>query len=138
MVPAAQIGRRAGFGFAQTSTQPFGDPATLKWIVDAVPDQDHVSNKGAVQEKRFFSGDRAAKTFVREMVEGHYFVAVRTAPGSRPAWQMTSEEAYRWGSEKDVSEEVVLKRFGQRSPAHALPRVASALRFGSDAHAISA
>jgi hypothetical protein len=111
MVPAAQIGRRAvgrlrhaglrrfaaksgglvvGFGFGQTSTQPFGDPAMLKWIVDAVPDQDHVWNKGAVQEKRFFSGDRAAKAFVREMVEGHYFVAVRTAPGSRPAWQMTS------------------------------------------------
>jgi hypothetical protein len=110
----------------------------LKWIVDAVPDQDCVWNKGAVQEKRFFSGDRAAKAFVREMVEGHYFVAVRTAPGSRPAWHMTSEEAYRWGSEKDVSDDLVLKRFGQRSLTHALPQVASALRFGGSAHAISA
>jgi hypothetical protein len=123
---------------ARRALNPYGDPALLKWIVDAVPDQDHVSNKGAVQEKRFFSGDRAAKTFVREMVEGQYFVAVRTAPGSRPGWQMTSEEAYRWGSEKDVSDEVVPKRFGRRSLAHALPQVASALRFGSDAHAISA
>jgi hypothetical protein len=97
----------------------------LKWIADAVPDQDHALNKGAVREKRFFSGDRAAKTFVREMVDGHYFVAVRTAPGSRPAWQMTSEEAYRWGAEMDVSDEVVLKRFGQRSLAYALPQVAT-------------
>jgi hypothetical protein len=105
----------------------------LKWIVDAVPDQDHVSNKGAVPEKRFFSEDRAAKTFVREMVEGRYFVAVRTAPGIRPAWQMTSEEAYRWGAEKDVSDEFVLKKVDQ----HALPQVASALRVGSQAHASS-
>jgi hypothetical protein len=101
----------------------------LKWIVDALPDPDHASNKGAVQERRFFSADRAAKTFVREMVEGHYFVTVRTAPGVLPSWRMTSQEAYRWSAERDVPGAFAFKRIARHSRTRALPEVGAILRF---------
>ena len=101
----------------------------LKWIVDALPDPDRASTKGAVQERRFFSADSAAKTFVREMVEAHNFVTVRTAPGVLPSWRMTSEEAYRWSAERDVPDAVAFKRIARHSRACALPEARAILRF---------
>jgi hypothetical protein len=101
----------------------------LKWIVDAQPDPDHAPNKGAVHERRFFSADRAAKTFVREMVEGRYFVTVQTAPGVLPAWRMTSAEAYRWSAERDVPEAFAFKKIARHSRARALPQIVAVWRF---------
>ena len=40
--------------------------------------------------------DKAAKAFVREMIERGYLVYVQTAPGTRPSAKMDHGEALRW------------------------------------------
>jgi hypothetical protein len=40
--------------------------------------------------------DKAAKAFVREMIDSGYLVMVQTAPGTRPSAKMDYGEALRW------------------------------------------
>jgi len=67
-----------------------------KWLVEASPNPSHPETTGAVAETKPFMTDKAAKAFVREMIDRGYLVYVQTAPGTRPPAKMDHGEALRW------------------------------------------
>lgn len=73
-----------------------------KWIIEATPNPHNPESVGAVPQMEMFDTDRAAKHYAREMLDRHFLVTVRSAPGIEPLIEFDQGKASQWANARDA------------------------------------
>jgi hypothetical protein len=72
-----------------------------KWMIEAFPDPHNPDAIGAVAQMEMFDTDRAAKEYAREMLDRHFLVTVRSAPGIEPLIEYDHGTAAAWAHARE-------------------------------------